>query len=576
MKVNIFIKYAREFAKQNKQFEHYVGLRFWSAREEDTAEIDISMLTIEELKDFYEYLKLKLNTGDQSVNGAVQRVVAYITIKTAPSKHVVKNLNELAAAMKEYIAENSDRRWLFKMADDNMKLPYLVTSIIYYPAEHKQGGYVEPARTEVCMTYCRLDDIKKLTMSFHDNHLRADSKSMKLNRLNVQQLLERMGYMVGIESIQNEYDAEIEIFLKYRNQLGEQFTASGIGYTSDRYDGYSSKVTLLNTDGLYHKLVIDEPSSRKINGDSFVGAGFWEKDKDATFRVPVHPYVRMFNLRTHTNLSVHTSTLTEYKYTPDLMNKLILDDDVKELVEILGNGTREGLGDIIKGKAEGIIVGCVGPSGLGKSLTAEIYSEFLRRPLYTVQCSQLGTDPDKLEKNLVEVLNRAGRWRAVLLLDEADVYIRARGEDLVQNAIVGVFLRVLEYYPGILFLTSNVINLDDAIESRFTAKIVYKYPTPEQLKEIWAIQLEGHGWESKKYSSVVDQMIEKYPVMAGRDIRSILKLATLLCRFRKEDITYDVLMHASKFGTFDKEKKLISIAEYTETVIKRKSQNAKG
>ncbi len=571
MKVKIFIEYAREFAKQSKEFSEYINQRFWSSRDKDTADIDISMLSNKELSAFREFLKVKLNSGDQSVNGAVQRVAAYVEIKQDPGKYTVKNLNDLSAALKEYIADKSERRWLFRMADDNMKLPYLVTSIIYTPAKN-DGGYVTPACTKVSMSYTRLDTAKSAEIYFHDQDLKLPG-SAKLNNSNVQMLLEAKGYMVGIDSICKEYDKEMEIFLKYRDQIGEQFTASGIGFDIDSYR-YDSKAILLNTDGIYHRLVVDEPTSRTLDGDAFVSAGFWERDADATFRVPVHPYIKMFNLRTHTGMSVHTSTLAEYVYTPELINKLVLDVEVKELVEILGNGTREGLGDIIKGKAEGIIIGCVGPSGLGKSLTAEVYSEFLRRPLYTVQCAQLGTNPNELEKKLVEVLNRASRWRAVLLLDEADVYIRARGEDLLQNAIVGVFLRVLEYYPGVLFMTSNVVNLDDAIESRMAAKIVYKYPIPEQLRDIWGIQLESHGWDSKKYIKIAEQVMEKYPIMAGRDVRSILKLATLLCRFRKVELTYDILMHASKFGTFDKERKAISIQEYTDMMQKRKKQNA--
>src|SRR3546814_2642760 len=52
-------------------------------------------------------------------------------------------------------------------------------------------------------------------------------------------------------------------------------------------------------------------------------------------------------------------------------------------------------------------------------------------------------------------------------LDEADVYIRCRDNDLEHNAIVAEFLRTLEYFNGLLFMTTNRINdVDDAILSR--------------------------------------------------------------------------------------------------------------
>ena len=35
-----------------------------------------------------------------------------------------------------------------------------------------------------------------------------------------------------------------------------------------------------------------------------------------------------------------------------------------------------------------------------------------------------------------------------MLIDEADVYIKRREDDMTMNAVVGVFLRVLEYFNG--------------------------------------------------------------------------------------------------------------------------------
>jgi predicted membrane protein len=48
-----------------------------------------------------------------------------------------------------------------------------------------------------------------------------------------------------------------------------------------------------------------------------------------------------------------------------------------------------------------------------KTQTGEVYSEVVKRPLYAVQCSQLGTDEEELEKELREVLDRAARWKAI-------------------------------------------------------------------------------------------------------------------------------------------------------------------
>jgi hypothetical protein len=45
----------------------------------------------------------------------------------------------------------------------------------------------------------------------------------------------------------------------------------------------------------------------------------------------------------------------------------------------------------------------------------------------------------------------------VLLLDEADVFMQSRdSKSLERNKLVAIFLRLLEYFEGILFLTTNV------------------------------------------------------------------------------------------------------------------------
>ena len=64
-----------------------------------------------------------------------------------------------------------------------------------------------------------------------------------------------------------------------------------------------------------------------------------------------------------------------------------------------------------------------GPPGTGKTLTAEGIAELLKRPLYMVSTGELGTRSDQLEVELNKILDVAHSWGAVLLLDEADVFL---------------------------------------------------------------------------------------------------------------------------------------------------------
>lgn len=109
----------------------------------------------------------------------------------------------------------------------------------------------------------------------------------------------------------------------------------------------------------------------------------------------------------------------------------------------------------------------VGTPGCGKTLTAEAVAEVARKPLYCISAGELGVEPANVEANLLRAFELAQMWDAVILLDEADVFLQQRTpSDLQRNALVAIFLRQLEYYQGILILTTNMVEgCDVALES---------------------------------------------------------------------------------------------------------------
>jgi hypothetical protein len=61
-----------------------------------------------------------------------------------------------------------------------------------------------------------------------------------------------------------------------------------------------------------------------------------------------------------------------------------------------------------------------------------------------MSAGDLGLDPSGIEESLNLVLDMVSKWNAVLLLDEADVFLEARSSnDLERNKMVSIFLRVL-------------------------------------------------------------------------------------------------------------------------------------
>lgn len=151
---------------------------------------------------------------------------------------------------------------------------------------------------------------------------------------------------------------------------------------------------------------------------------------------------------------------------------LVLSQPKKDLIYSLvkqHNAKAKIFDDVVQGKGKGLIGLLSGRPGCGKTLTAEAVSEITRQPLYTVSAGELGTLPRELDEKLTMILELSHTWNAILLLDEADVFLQARDNlDVNRNALVSIFLRQLEYYQGILILTTNRIgSCDPAFESEW-------------------------------------------------------------------------------------------------------------
>jgi SpoVK/Ycf46/Vps4 family AAA+-type ATPase len=144
-----------------------------------------------------------------------------------------------------------------------------------------------------------------------------------------------------------------------------------------------------------------------------------------------------------------------------LVMEKILKDTIYRLVVAHSLGSSK-FDDFVKGKGKGLIGLFFGPPGSGKTLTAEAIAETAKPSLYAVSSGTLGHEAAQIHTNLSTILKLANHWKAVLLLDEADVFLAQRTiTDIKRNAIVSVFLRELEYYQGILLLTTNQAEVID-------------------------------------------------------------------------------------------------------------------
>lgn len=262
--------------------------------------------------------------------------------------------------------------------------------------------------------------------------------------------------------------------------------------------------------------------------------------------VPTHFDVRVFDLATNEFLWVNARDLTRYEYDKTLRDKIVLPEDQRNLLDILTSDLGEFTSDIIEGKSAGNVVLAKGEPGVGKTLTAEVYSELIERPLYSIHSGNLGVTADKVRENLEETFKRAKRWNAVLLLDEADVFVLERGTDITQNAIVAEFLRTLEYFDGLMFMTTNrASNIDDAILSRAAAIIDYKIPSRDGIRDVWKVQADQQGATIPE--PLLDDLVNGFATITPRDVKMLLRLALRISKGNEHALDVDTFARCAMF-----------------------------
>ena len=232
--------------------------------------------------------------------------------------------------------------------------------------------------------------------------------------------------------------------------------------------------------------------------------------------------------------------LSPIKYNDNAFDELVLDSKRKQLIKALVRFGGDQVSDIIEGKSGGSIFLLHGPAGVGKTLTAEAIAEVLHKPLYYITMGELGIDPTTMENKLSEVLELCAGWQALALIDEADVFLEKRNtSDILKNAMTCVMLRLLEYHPGILFLTTNrVTEFDPALESRVTVALKYSSLTKEARQQVWKNMLQRTN--CKVSPSIQFDKLGEYQ-LNGRQIKNAVRLATAVAMDGNHELSQQII-----------------------------------
>ena len=170
----------------------------------------------------------------------------------------------------------------------------------------------------------------------------------------------------------------------------------------------------------------------------------------------------------------------------------------------------------------------------------ECVAEATGKALLTATIGELNQDdiPSHFERRLKQVLQYATIWKAIVLLDEADVFLEGRSEAVgvakEHNAFVAIFLKHLEYFSGIVFLTSNRVRVfDKAMKSRIHLALEYQPPNIDMRRRIWTHCLSAipaSDLDLDVEEDVDDFLKEE---VNGREIANCVNTARTLARFKR-------------------------------------------
>jgi SpoVK/Ycf46/Vps4 family AAA+-type ATPase len=149
-------------------------------------------------------------------------------------------------------------------------------------------------------------------------------------------------------------------------------------------------------------------------------------------------------------------------------------------------------------RGRGVTALFAGPSGVGKTMAAEVVAGELGLNLFSIDLSGVVSKYiGETEKNLKRVFDAAEAAGAVLFFDEADALFGKRSEvkdahDRYANVEVAYLLQRMEQFDGMAILTTNLrANVDEAFLRRLDAIVDFPLPEIDDRRRLWERNLSA-------------------------------------------------------------------------------------
>ncbi|MCK5917202.1 MAG: ATP-binding protein [Cocleimonas sp.] len=185
-----------------------------------------------------------------------------------------------------------------------------------------------------------------------------------------------------------------------------------------------------------------------------------------------------------------------------------------------------------------------GPSGTGKSEFVHQLANVLEKPLLIKRASDL-LDPyiGMTERNICNMFEQAKYDQSILLLDEADSFLRDRtlSRESWEVTQVNELLTQMEQFEGLFFCTTNLMEvLDQASLRRFDLKVKFDYLKAAQAWVLFQQTLADAGSDPIKDEKTFKNKVRALQGITPGDFATALRQN----RFSTKEMTAEYLLEA--------------------------------
>ncbi len=293
-------------------------------------------------------------------------------------------------------------------------------------------------------------------------------------------------------------------------------------------------------------------AASQLNGETLTAAGLWAASREAAGGELGELAQRITPFFTWRDLVA----------APDLLAQLLeIAEQVMRRYQVYEEW---GYGPSLT-RGRGVTALFSGPSGVGKTMAAEVLARHLDLALYRIDLSSVVNKYiGETEKNIRRVFDAAERSGAILFFDEADALFGKRTEvrdshDRFANIEIDYLLQRMESYHGLAILATNRrSSLDRAFLRRLRFVVEFPFPDADARRRIWqkvfpaTAPLAGIDYERLGRLEIPGGNIRNIAInaafLAAAD-GGVITMQHILAAAQREYAKMEKLVSETEFGT---------------------------